>query len=266
MFLFDQSPPDAEKVIVNFDFKEGSFTFVEKARIRQDTQLNTDLLVDAILLSGSSFVRTFPPLENSPTQFSDAVSMIKRLRNVANAISSHNDNGVYLDKFRKARAAIKHHVVLTEDGQIVINEHAEAPFDLIEFMGHKVPEELYFYLSRGTIGPQVCDMIITGEYCQAAPLDNNEADDYKRFLSHLDTMRTESLSLLAKSLHRWWWTKDVKAYNWYDPSTGKTLSHKDLPEPTPVAQRWNVREEVFKPVMEKQSQVGAPPLYVLRQS
>ncbi|KAI5842872.1 PIN domain-like protein [Tricharina praecox] len=207
LFLFD-----VEKVIVNFNLGTGHFYWVNKARLRSDLLLTNDHFVDAILLSGCSFCRPFPPLENSQQQFSDAVALIKRNRSVGNAINSHPDQTEYLDKFRKARAAIKHHPVMTEDGKVEQMNFHESPADVQDFIGLRLPEELYFYLSRGMIGSQVMDMITTGEYIQSPPLDGNESDEYKKFLNELNVMRTESLSLLSKSIHRLWFTRTLPTH------------------------------------------------------
>jgi hypothetical protein len=252
LFLFD-----IEKVIVNFNLSAGQFAFVSKSRLRSDTQLSNDQFIDAILLSGCSFCRTFPPLENPAQQsgsiFLDAVAMVKRFRSVGNAITSHPDQQTgYLDKFRKARAAIKHHVILREDGKVEQMELHESPNDVHEFIGERLPEELYFYLSRGMVGPQVMDMITTGEFIQSAPLDNNESEEFKKFLDVLNVMRTESVSLLAKSLHRYWVNREVKVYNWFDATHPKTLIHKDIPYPSDLVQKWNVREDIWGPEMDKQ--------------
>ena len=247
MFLFD-----IEKVILSFNFPAGDFTFVNKSRLQSDVALSSEQLVDAILLSGCSFLRPFPPLENSTTQFPDAVSLLKRLRTVSVAIGSHSDAGVYLGKFRKARAAVKHHVIMTEDGKVEQLDFHDSPNDVHEFIGQRLPEELYFYLSRGMIGPQVLNMITTCQYAQAAPLDNNESEEQKRFLGNLNEIRTESLSLLARSMHRYWQVREVKVYNWFDAAHPKSLVHKEIPYPLEAAQNWTVMEEVWKPVRDQQ--------------
>jgi len=247
MFLFD-----VEKVIINLNLGTGQFTFVNKSRLRLDVQLEDEEFTDAILLSGCSFLRTFPLFENSSTQFSDAVGLLKRLRTISLAINSHPDNGVYLEKFRQARAAIKHHVIMTEDGKVEQLDLQDSPSDVHYFIGLRLPEELYFYLSRGMIGSQVLDMVTTGEFIQAAPLDNNQSEEYKKFLANLNAMRTESLSLLAKSMAKYWTNQQVKVYSWFDVANPKSLVHKEIPCPSEVAQAWNVRENVWRPVMDKQ--------------
>ena len=137
-------------------------------------------------------------------------------------------------------------------GKIEEMNRADAPKDVHEFIGQRLPEELYFYLSRGVIGPQVLDMINTFQYTQVAPLDNNESEEYKKFLGHLNTLRVESLALLTKNLHGYWKTREVKVYFWFDPANPQSLIPKEIQPPSDAVQNWNVREEIWGPVMDKQ--------------
>lgn len=255
LFLFD-----IDKVITSLNLNSGNFTWVNKTRLRNDSHLSNDQLTDAILLSGCSFCRTYPPFEAAAPQagslFLDAVALVKRFRSIGNAITSHPDQQGYLEIFRKARAAIKHHVIMAEDGKVFQLERNDSPNDVHEFIGQRLPEELYFYLSRGIVGPQVLDMITTEVYIQIAPLDNNESEEYKKFLDVLNGMRTESLSILAKSMHRYWLNREVKVYNWFDVTHPKTLVHKEIGYPLETAQKWNVREDLWGPEMDKQKPWG----------
>lgn len=245
---------DVEKVIVNISLPTAKFWWVSKTRLRTDLGFHqNDQFVDAILLSGCSFCRPFPPLENSVRQFDDAVALIKRYKTVGNAIATMPDHAPYLEKFKKARAAIKHHVVLHVDGKVEPMNPEDSPNDVHEFIGQRLPEELYFYLSRGLIGPQVLDMITSFQYVQVAPLDNNESEEYKKFLTHLNSLRVESLALLTKNMHGYWKTREVKVYCWFDPANPKsTLIPKEIQPPSDSVQDWNVRESIWGPEMDKQ--------------
>jgi hypothetical protein len=254
LFLFD-----VEKVIVSLNLGTGHFQHVSKARLRGDVQLSPDQFVDAVLLSGCSFNRTFPPLEGSTAQFSDAVAMIKRHRTVGAAINTHPDQAAYLEKFKKARAAIKHHVIMLEDGKVEQMDFQESPGDVVDIIGPRLPEELYFYLSRGMIGPQILDIITTREYIQMPPLDNNESEEFKKFLTQLNVMRKESLSLLASFMHRWWQNITVNVYNWFEPTLPKELTYKEITNLSREAQKWNVKEDVWGPVMDQQKVTTTPP-------
>lgn len=158
----------------------------------------------------------------------------------------------YLDKYQRARAALKHHVILTDEGKVEPLDLADAPSDVHEFIGKRYPEEVYFYLSRGVMGPQVLNMLASGELIESAPLDNGDSDEYRRFLLDLSPIRTQALSLLAAPLHRYWFSREVYVYFWYDPKNPRKLIHKELqPTPYEISSQWTLKEAVFRPEMEK---------------
>lgn len=208
------------------------------------------------MLSGTELCRPFPGVEGQAQTppahaFLSAVSLIKRCRNIS-TVFNNNADLEYVERYRKARASVKHHVIFTEEGKAEPLHSAEAPDDVHEFIGQRLPEELYFYLSRGIIGPQVLDMLATGELVVIAPFDNGEADEYRKFLDALNPLRLQTLSLLAQPLNRWWTSKEVNVHYWFDKKTPRTLIHKDVvPTPYKATDKWNVKESTLKPQLEK---------------
>lgn len=252
---------EVDKVITNLDFEHGQFQFIDKARLCQEVQLSQDQFIDACLLAGSRLLRSFPPLETMPSAskslFLEAVSTVKKYRSVGNAINSFpGQQADYLKDFKKARAAVKHHVIVLDSGNVQQLAKDRSPKDVHEFIGQRLPDELYFYMSRGLVGPQVPEMFTTGQFIESAPLDCNESEEYKKFLDGICVMRAEYLSLLSKNLARYWVSRDIELYPWYNPAKTKLLTHKDITFPSERAQKWNVREELFGPVMDKQELVG----------
>jgi hypothetical protein len=61
----------------------------------------------------------------------------------------------YIDTFCRTRCAVKYHLVYTDDGEVRPLHHERAPSDLHEIIGYRLPDEVYFYLLTGMIGPQV---------------------------------------------------------------------------------------------------------------
>jgi hypothetical protein len=45
--------------------------------------------------------------------------------------------------------------VLTDEGEVKPLNIEQAPNDIHEFIGYRLPDEVYYYLVRGLIGPQV---------------------------------------------------------------------------------------------------------------
>ncbi|KAL7271158.1 hypothetical protein RUND412_006108 [Rhizina undulata] len=251
---------DVEKVIVDLNIGRGIFTWINKHKLLAELNLSNDQFIDVLMLSGSEILRSFPPLEAginpSPQGFVNSVDLIRRLRSVGNVVGTTNpdpsQHAAYLEKYKRARASVKHHVIFTDKGKAEQLEFSDSPSDVHEFIGQRLPEELYFYLSRGVIGSEVLDMLATGQLIEIAPLDNGESEEYRKFLDVLNGIRTQALSLLAQSLHRWWLSKEVNVYYWFDKKNPKKLVHKDvMPKPYELTKKWNVKEAVFRPEVEK---------------
>jgi len=169
----------------------------------------------------------------------------------------HQDDPVfqslnYLDRYRKARLAVKHHVVLTVDGRIEPLDVDHAPGDIHEFIGQRLPDELYFYLSRGIISPKVLNWITSSEIVELPPLDNGDSEDYKKLVrDQLGEIRSTTISLLSHSLARFFQYKDVNLRCWFDKANVKVISMRDLDNPIPLIKEWNVHEDVYGPEKNK---------------
>ncbi|KAI9759230.1 MAG: hypothetical protein M4579_002518 [Chaenotheca gracillima] len=265
LFLFE-----VPKVITKVDHAQSEFTWISRAACQDELgKVSADVFVDAYLLSGSSFLPTFPILENptihrKPFNFRDAVNLLLSMGRSVTAVCTHyqDDPQVqqmdYLDRFRRAKMAIKHHVILTDDGKIEPLDVAHAPSDVHEFIGQRLPEELYFYMSKGVLGPRVPNSLTSGELLETPPLDNGETEDYHRLVrSQLNPMRAQALSLLSQPLYRFYHRKDVTLRFWFDRDAEQTLSFKDIvPPPRDLVASWSVRDNAIK---ESQAKTSTPP-------
>lgn len=86
--------------------------------------------------------------------------LIKQNKTGMNAVRSHADDPSmsktnYGDTFCRARCAIKFHPVMTDEGEVKPLNADQAPNDIHDFIGYRLPDELYYYLMRGLVGPQV---------------------------------------------------------------------------------------------------------------
>lgn len=262
---------NVDKVITRIDFERSKFSWISKKTCQQELgKITSDMFVDACLLSGSSFLPTFPPLEN-PTlyqkQFTirDTTNMMLTLgRNVTSVCTHYQDElqlqqPDYLDRYRRARLAVKHHVIMTDDGKVEPLEVEQAPSDIHEFIGQRLPEELYFYVSRAVVSPRVLNWLTSGEMFEYPPLDNGESAEYQRLVrDQLDPYRMQALGLLSQPLYRFYHRKDVTMRFWFSKDAVKVLSHKDLvPSPREIISAWNVKEDVFREQPNK-AEVGCP--------
>ena len=148
----------ADKVIVSFDWDRKSFTWIvlQKCLNKLDFT-HREQFVGLCLLSGSSILPLLPELDmDSPMpKLQAARSFMARHNNDADAACHNAKDQSYHALFHKARFAVKHPVVITTDGKVEPLNWESGPSDAHEFIGQRLPEELYYYLSRGVTGPRV---------------------------------------------------------------------------------------------------------------
>ncbi|CCJ28602.1 unnamed protein product [Pneumocystis jirovecii] len=180
--------------------------------------ITNDQLLDIFILLGSDFCPTFPPLE-----------MISQI------------NG---DVFKFLQDTIKiFKSVLTENGKLLPLNESDAPNDIHEFIGTRLPEEIYFYLSRGIVGPHVINILTSGMLIENTPLDNRDSQEYRDFLKDIFPIQTQSLNLLTQPLHRFYQAKNVSAYYWFDPEHEHKMFHKITPSIYESVKTWMVKED-----------------------
>jgi len=147
----------------------------------------------------------------------------------------------YHDLYRRAFMSVKHHVIMTADGTVEPLQPL-AVDDAHAFIGHRLPDEIYFYQSRGIIGSRVLSWRASGEVIEPPPLDGGESITYQMLVrDQLVPQRLQTLSLLSYSLARFYQHNNVALRCWFDLNQSKILSVSDSTDPkTPIAD-WNVR-------------------------
>lgn len=162
----------------------------------------------------------------------------------------------YLDRYRKARLAVKNHPILTRDGDYKPLNSNQLPNDAHEYLGARLPNEVYYYLSHGLINARILQWRTTCEIYEVPPMDGGESPEYRKLVSStISPLRTTAINLLSSALHNWYRHKDLTLRCWFSDSTGKpqssVISMKGLPETSTIVDTWNVKETTFKPVVEQ---------------
>lgn len=247
---------EVDKLITKIDFERSEITVVTRKECVEALGCTSiGMFIDACLLAGSSFLPTLPPLENEmspipkPPRIRAAADLLKQRNSNGNAIClqfQQDDAAMqalnYVEMYRKASSSIKQHVVMRPNGDIETLDAGNASFDVHEFMGQRLPEELFAYLSRGIIGTQVPQWRSSGEMVEHPPLDGGDSPAYQKLVrDSILPLRSSALALLSYSLHRFYQHNDITLRCWFDNGEHKKLGILDASDPKTDIAAWNVR-------------------------
>lgn len=245
--------------VTRFVSENSTFGWIDKRTCLEELgRIPVEVFTDACLLAGSNLLRNFPPL-SSPTLFNkgysirDVVNLLTSCgRSVSQVCAQYSNDPVvkeidYLDKYKKAHTAIKHHIIITKDGDIETIDKENAPSDIHDCIGQRLPEELNMYLSRGMIQPRVLNWLTSGTIYITAPLDGGDSIEYQNLVKNkLESMRRVALCLLADSVHRYYQRKEITTKLWFDLEFKAKINIKDLlPSPKESLSKWNVKLDMI---------------------
>ena len=143
----------------------------------------------------------------------------------------------YHEHFARTRTMIKYSMIFTSDGAVQplpvalssstpgSHHHSPAsdvPQDLHEIFTNRLPDEVFFYLSRGLFTPQPLQWLTSGQIMEPPPLDNGETTEYRRFVKEVVTdghtgPRATSVALISNVLNQFWHTRRIAGCFWFDP-------------------------------------------------
>ena len=278
-----------DKLITSLDFaaQTPTFQFASKRSLIIDLGLNEEQFLDTGLLAGCDHLPTFPPTmhEQNLKSFVDMMKYYKSGHAAVNAFLEHPGvkQANYMDSFFRARSMVKYSLILSSDGNVVplalalpapphpTTHHnhphnitaAEIPQDLHEVFTHRLPDEIYFYLSRGLLGPQIIVWLTSGQINEAPPLDNGETLEYRRFIKEVITEgatgpRATALALISSVANNFWANRRVLGAFWFEPGAvagQKPIMHSSQ-QTTQLAERvagWNVTSALVEDELRRQN-------------
>ncbi|KAK4546310.1 hypothetical protein LTR36_001987 [Oleoguttula mirabilis] len=239
----------ADKVITNFDFVNKRVAWVESKQCLGKLLMSREPFADLMLLSGCTSI--LPPLAELESQHEAGVarvhaarSLLRRFNDDGHTVCLQQPNDAdYLAAFRKARYVIKHCPIMTGAGRVEPREAEKVPNDVHEFIGQRLPEEVYFYLARGVAGPRVLNCRTRMQVYETPPLDGGASQAYKEVVQEkLRPLRAQALALFTRLLHRYYQKTDVELVCWFSESDKRPLGVPDMAESVAATDTWHVPE------------------------
>ncbi|GHJ87340.1 hypothetical protein NliqN6_3742 [Naganishia liquefaciens] len=175
-----------------------------------------------------------PPPGHIAAVLKQAMTGIRYLLNCQNEPSIRETG--YTESFVKARAAIRFALVMTDEGTcaplplvcaaaapILPSDSTlfqptkpsntftapDIPSDLDTIFSSRLPEEMYYYLSRGLVSPTILGWVTSGRLEEARPLDDGGKIEYQKFVANVLTRgetapRNMAVTLLLAHLNPAW--------------------------------------------------------------
>ncbi|CRG90670.1 putative protein YlaA [Talaromyces islandicus] len=251
VFLFD-----VEKLIIRLDLETSQFYWVSKENCKEEFgRLTNEQFLDFALLLGGPFLRTFPPFENTPFpgrswNARDALNIFNSAGRNAITLCSQfeEDRRVqelgYLDRYKRAYLSVKHHVITDREGRVGPLEPESAPSDVHELIGQRLPEELYYYISKGLLGPNVPNNLTSGQLTVSLPFGVEDSEVYRHLTGQLlMPIREQAICLLSNCLHRFYQTKNINVRLWYEDTPGRTIELKNIPSVRDTIRSWKISHQ-----------------------
>jgi hypothetical protein len=278
-----------DKVVLSLDLAPAggaapTFGFVSKRALLTELQVTEDQFLDMGVLCGFEHAPSFPPTlhEHGLVATRDMVKLYKSGSAAVAAYAEHpgvKQSG-YHDAYARARALVRFALVLAAEGLVQPlplasagpapappTTAADIPADLHDVYTHRLPDELYFYLSRGLLGPAPLAWLTAGNVLEPPPLDNGDATEYRRFVREVITdgqtgPRATALALVSSVCTTFWGNRKVTPLFWFEQNLPvnqhRAIQHSSQ-QTTQLAERiqgWTVPYALVEEELRRQN-VGA---------
>jgi hypothetical protein len=280
--------PGVDKLITSLDLTSASpsFSFTSKRSILSDLGVSEDQFLDIGILVGFDHSPPFPPTTHEQG-LKATVDMVKYYKSGHAAVSAFSEHPAvksiqYMDLYARTRSMIKYSLILSSEGTVLPlplaigppghghqghhTHHptaADIPTDLHEIFTYRLPDEIYYYLSRGLLGPQALVWLTSGQVAEIPPLDNGETNEYKQFVKEVITdgqtgPRATALALVSSVSHNFWTSRKVIGSFWFEqpsPHNQKNVQHNSQ-QTARLAERvsgWNVTYAVVEEELRRQN-------------
>lgn len=230
LFMFD----GVDKLILDINFASSTIAFASKQHILSDLQLSHDQFLDAAILAGFESSLTFPALPFEPHNFTfqGVAGVVKQRGSGVAAIMAYKDYPPvvpFVDQFARARCMVKFSLVLVaQEGRVLplplvlpppaspqssaVITAADVPADLADIFSPHLPDEVYYQIFRGLVGPGVVHPLASSFLIESTPLCGS-TPEYEAYLKGLtegpQSPRCVALALVSSVLHPSWAKKPV---------------------------------------------------------
>lgn len=248
--------PISDVLIQTIDWDNNKFLAVDKDTLKRHLNVDDSLLVDALLITGTSFLPPFPAKtqQQAPNTVRDAVNMLrtngKHVKQVCQAFDDilKSQQPDWFDKYCRARMIVDHFIYIGLNGAVEIEAKDTLTEDSHEYLGLRLPDELHHYLNTGLVGPRLLSYITHSKITILPTLDGVSSNEYRQLVTQaLMPARELALGLVVPRLHRGFHFKDIEVKDWFsDPARPAIIRNSTFRTPNTKVDTWNIGEKEVK--------------------
>lgn len=244
--------PIKDPLIQDIDWDNNKFSAVSRDALMSQLGVDESLFVDALLVTGSSFLPPFPARAQPQQPFNtvrDAVNMLRaNVKHVKQLCNSFDDilkeQPDWFDKFCKARMIVKHFIYISDKGVVEVENYDALTGDSHEYLGIRLPDELLHYLNTGLISPNLLSWITHSKLTILPTLDGIASTEYRNLvLDRLLPVRELALGLVVPRLNRGLHFKDIDVSTWFANQQLTTIRNSGFRIPSPRVATWDIEEK-----------------------
>lgn len=153
------------------------------------------------------------------------------------------------DKCFKAKMAVKHFVALHEGGIVQVNDFDSLTSDHHAYLNLRLPQELYHYLTCGTLRLRVVNALSSSKAYVLPPLTGGDAPEYQRLISQqLVPTREQALALVVGTtndgrMNRVFQHRPINLTVWHNIDAPIKLGTVNVsPRPQDIVKTWSVKK------------------------
>ncbi|KAG8163253.1 hypothetical protein KVR01_006550 [Diaporthe batatas] len=248
--------PISDVLIQAIDWDSNKFLAVDKDALKRHLNVDDSILVDALLITGTSFLPPFPAKtqQQAPNTVRDAVNMLrtngKHVKQVCQAFDDilKSQQPDWFEKYCKARMIVDHFIYIALNGAVEIEAKDTLTEDSHEYLALRLPDELHHYLNTGLIGPRLLSYITHSRITVLPTLDGVSSSEYRQLVTQaLMPVRELALGLVVPRLHRGFHFKDIEVRDWFsDPGRTAIIRNSTFRTPSPKVATWGIEEKAVK--------------------
>lgn len=251
-------------LITNINFERDVAYGLIRSDLIRKLGVSEETFIDSLLMTGTSFLPTFPVLKDQSItteqaySVQTAIGMYRGAGHSIQALCNTFDKDIerldseWKTKFLKAKMILRHPIALHKGGEIVVANYDSLTQDNFEYLGLSIPQELYHYMCAGTLRLRIISQLSSLMSFVFPPLAGGDSTEYKRLVGEqLTKIREQGLALIVGQamngrLARAFQFKKVEMVFYTDEIPKVMLDHMGFtPRPQDIVKTWSVRSSTW---------------------